>query len=74
MRDMLEMLEDSAEMKLDEMTKGLPPGKFKCDCGQIADLGNSYPYSSNPFATPICDKCFDGLMKQSKNKKVLKGL
>ena len=58
-RDFLEMLEDSAEMKLDEMTKGLPRGKFRCNCGKIDDLDNAHPVSNNPYATPICGDCFD---------------
>ena len=68
MRDFLEMLEDSAECKLDEMTKGLPPGKFKCDCGEIDDLDNAHPVSANPYATPICGVCFDMVM--GKNNEV----
>ena len=59
MRGFLEMLEDSAEMKLDEMTKGLPRGKFRCNCGKIDDLDNAHPVSNNPYATPICGDCFD---------------
>ena len=64
MRDFLEMLEDSAEMKLDEMTKGLLRGKFRCDCGKISDLDTAMPSSANPYCTPICGDCFDGAMKE----------
>ena len=64
MRDFLEMLEDSAEMKLDEMTKGLPRGKFRCFCGKISDLETAMPASNNPYSTPICGDCFDMMMEK----------
>ncbi len=37
----IESLELAAEISLDEMTEGLPPGKFLCGCGQIGDLAHA---------------------------------
>ena len=61
MRDIIEQMEDAAERKLDEMTKGLPRGKYRCDCGAIEDFDTANPSPSNPYCSPICGKCFEEL-------------
>ena len=57
--DIIENYENAAEQRLDEMTEGLPLGKFKCSCGTIADLVNAMPASSNPYSEPICLNCYE---------------
>ena len=60
MYDFLEILENSAEDRLYEMTEGLPKGKFKCFCGRIADLEKeANPSASNPYCMPICNICYE---------------
>ena len=59
MKDQIEQLEDSAERTLDEMTEGVPTGKFRCDCGEIDDLDTAMPASASPYAPPICTSCFE---------------
>lgn len=55
--DILEMHEASAEARLDEMTDGLPPGKFRCDCGEVTDFADASPSGPSPYAAPMCGKC-----------------
>ena len=57
MRDIIEIMEDSAESQFDEMTKNLPKGKFRCFCGEIDDISNAVSATSNPYSLPICRKC-----------------
>lgn len=57
MKDIIENFEDAADQRLDEMIKGLPIGKFKCGCGNIADLANAVSATTNPYFEPICLKC-----------------
>jgi len=59
MRDEIECMEDACERRFDEMTKGLPAGKFRCECGNIEEIDNGQPSGSSPFAMPICQKCFE---------------
>ena len=56
--DIIENYENAAERRLDEMTKDLPPGKFRCACGTIADLDNAMSATSNPYSEPICMNCY----------------
>jgi hypothetical protein len=35
MKDFIENLEESAEQRYLEMTKGLPIGKYRCGCGRV---------------------------------------
>lgn len=58
MIDWYDSMENAAEMRLDEMTKGLTEGKFRCYCGEIDDLDNAMSESENPYSPPICGKCF----------------
>lgn len=59
--DIIENYENAAECRLDEMTEGLPKGKFKCSCGNIDDLSNAMPATANPYSEPICRKCAEKL-------------
>ena len=59
MEDFLERLESAAEYNLDEMTKGLPVGRFRCHCGEVEDLSYAAPSSNNPYCSPMCRKCLD---------------
>lgn len=56
--DIIENYENAAERRLDEMTEGLPIGKFRCACGEIEDLSNAIPATSNPYSEPMCRKCW----------------
>lgn len=64
--DIIENFENAAERRLDEMTEGLPRGKFKCDCGNIDDLDSAIPASSNPYSVPICRNCAKVAMKMDR--------
>jgi len=66
MKDIIENFEDAAERRFDEMTKGLPEGKFRCDCGNIEDLGNANTISANPYSVPICRKCFNEMLQEKR--------
>jgi hypothetical protein len=68
MRDFLEYLEDGAEARLDEMTEGLPAGKFRCFCRKVADLDSAMPAGPSPYASPICPDCFEEEVKKQKEK------
>ena len=57
MLDYLENLELCAEKRFDEITDGLPVGKFRCGCGRVSDLDDALPASSNPYSMPICGMC-----------------
>lgn len=57
MKDIIENFEDAAERRLDEMTEGLPKGKFRCACGKIDDLSNAVSATVNPYSDPICLEC-----------------
>ena len=59
MIDYIESLEEAAWLRFEEMTEGLPEGKFRCDCGEIEDLDCAVPSSNNPYASPMCRKCGD---------------
>jgi len=56
MRDIFEMLEDSAEAMYCEMLQ--PDGRLKCGCGRIFNPDNEGgTVSPNPYAMPICGEC-----------------
>jgi len=55
--DIIENYENAAEKRLDEMTEGLPSGKFRCDCGNIDDLAHAAPATDSPYSIPMCRKC-----------------
>lgn len=59
--DIIENYENAAERRLDEMTEGLPPGKFRCACGEIDELNNAVSATANPYSEPICRKCVEKL-------------
>jgi hypothetical protein len=58
MKDILKRLEGAAEQEFYEMTKNVPEGCFKCDCGKTAKLENAHPVANSPYAMPVCDDCF----------------
>lgn len=58
MKDFIERMENAAEKRLIEQTKGCLPGYFKCGCGKIEHLDNAQPYSASPFSEPICLDCW----------------
>jgi hypothetical protein len=64
MLDYWESVECAAEQRLDEMTEGQPPGKFKCSCGNVDDLDDAMSASANPYSEPICGKCADEMLKE----------
>ena len=55
--DIIESMECAAECRLDEMTKGLPKGKFRCHCGKIDYLKNATASGVSPYSMPMCTKC-----------------
>jgi hypothetical protein len=63
MLDYIEYLESGATARLEEMTEGLPEGKFRCDCGNIEDLDHAAPSSDNPYASPMCRECLSRMLK-----------
>jgi len=65
MRDYVENQEDAAERRYDEMTDGLPAGKFRCACGKIADGEEAQPISVSPWASPVCSTCFEAWRRKS---------
>jgi len=54
--DPIERMEASAERWADEHIKG---NMFKCSCGKMCKLNNGQTISSNPYASPVCDDCFE---------------
>ena len=65
MRDFLENLEDAAEARFDEMTQGLPRGKFRCGCSNIEELDHAASASENPYSEPICRQCLQKMMNDA---------
>lgn len=58
MRDFIEMMEDSAERRMDDMLQ--PDGSLKCGCGRFFDPRvEGEILSSNPWAIPVCNRCAD---------------
>ena len=57
MKDWFESMENAAELRLDEMTEGLPEGKFRCSCGNIDELAHAVSATDNPYSEPICREC-----------------
>lgn len=54
MKDLIEMLESSAEQRYAEMDQG--DGMLKCSCGMIFDPNKEGgTLSPNPYAIPVCD-------------------
>jgi hypothetical protein len=41
----------------------LPEGKFRCDCGQIDELGHAAPATDSPYSAPMCRKCLEQALK-----------
>lgn len=68
MKDIIENFEDAAEQRFYKMTEGLPEGKFRCDCGNIDDLGNANTVSVNPYSAIICGKCFEEMLNNETNR------
>lgn len=52
-----ESMEECAEKILDDMTEGLPEGKFRCFCGEVEKLDNAVPSTPSPYSPPMCLKC-----------------
>ena len=67
MKDFIENLEEAAEKFFDEMY--IPPDHFKCGCGKIEHLDNAQPISNNPYAMPVCNKCFEEWYAELQKKK-----
>lgn len=59
MKDWLQSMEDAATRRLDEMTEGLSPDEFRCDCGKVFPLKDAMPSNETPYAVPMCHDCFD---------------
>lgn len=68
MLDWLESMEDAAGLRLDDMTRGLPVGEFRCDCGRIDKLDCAMPAYYHPYAPPMCRECFKEQVRESTNK------
>ena len=64
MIDIIESMENAAERRFDEMTKGLSEGKFRCRCGNVEDLYNANTATANPYSEPICSKCLEQILKE----------
>lgn len=62
--DRIESMENAAEGRLDEMTKGLPPGKYRCDCGRIDELAHASASGVSPYSAPMCRHCLEELFKE----------
>jgi hypothetical protein len=65
-RDMIEMMEDTAEAMLDDMMQ--PDGRLRCSCGRLFRLEDGQPISPNPYAMPVCPTCFDEWVQTQKEK------
>jgi hypothetical protein len=62
MKDLLEHLEAGAEARLEQMTDGLPEGKFRCGCGKVTDFNDAHSSSESPYSMPICGECLDSMI------------
>lgn len=62
MEDIIERMESAAERRFDEITKGLPEGKFRCGCGNIGDLSE---WTHCSYLLPVCEKCLKDIKKQA---------
>ena len=56
--DLIEQKEACAERQYDDATKGLPPGKMRCQCGKVVDEDDMHPISPDPYSMPGCGECF----------------
>jgi len=66
MRDFVEHLEASAEVKYDAMIQ--PDGSFKCGCGKLFNPNEEGAMiSPNPYSMPVCGDCFDKFCKEAPN-------
>lgn len=67
--DQLERWEYSAERQYDEMLQ--PDGRLKCGCGNLFDADNEGEIlSPNPYAMPVCGKCFDEYFRDMERRNV----
>jgi len=58
MKDILEQLEDQAEVSYYEMLQS--DGRLKCKCDRIFDPNKEGGIISlNPYAMPVCGDCFE---------------
>jgi hypothetical protein len=68
--DVIEQRENSAatwafdNIKYNKETK---KATFLCDCGKWEHLANGETLSPDPYAIPICRKCFDKFMMENKD-------
>lgn len=53
----VESMETAAADRYDEMLQ--PNGQLKCGCGELFNEDEGVTVSPNPWAEPVCPKCFD---------------
>lgn len=61
MIDMIASMESSAEMRLDDMTEGLPQGKFLCGCGSVTDFAEFAALAHTSDGQVCAVGCLEGL-------------
>ena len=54
--DIVEQMENAAEAAYYRIM--VDADHFKCGCGNIEKWEDGQPISSNPYAMPVCGKCF----------------
>jgi len=62
--DPLEIMESVAEDWACDNIKG---DYFICSCGEKSKLSQGHMISSNPYSPPVCGKCLDKFIDESKN-------
>tara|TARA_Y100000310_G_scaffold311548_1_gene357930 strand:- start:16510 stop:16746 length:237 start_codon:yes stop_codon:yes gene_type:complete len=69
--DIIENMENAAEAWAYDNIKYDPETKkemFQCDCGEWEELSKGEVVSDNPYAIPICGKCWLKFCEQHKDK------
>lgn len=57
MIDQFESMENAAELLLEQMTKDVPLGMFRCACGRVTAFAGAVAATPSPYAPPICTTC-----------------
>lgn len=71
MEDQTTSMERAAEDRILEMTKGMPPGFFRCRCGQPEELAHATPSGRSPYSEPMCRGCSRRVQVQDETSKEL---
>lgn len=55
--DPIERAEMAAESAYYDMTSGMSPGMFRCECGYAGHFDTAIALDSSPWASPVCEMC-----------------